>query len=110
MASYNGQEIHLHEWAEQWEPGQPALIVEDEEFEGCTFVGPGVLLFIGGVQFYDNSIDQDALWVVNTDRGYQGAIAVRNCRFTKCNFINVGLATDEAFVRQIYDTQAQSAQ
>ena len=109
MSVHANQEIRLCEWAAQWQPGAPALIVEDEEFEDCTFVGPGVLMFIGGVQFYGNTIEQDALWVVDTERGYQGAIAVRNSRFTGCSFVNVGLATDAAFVRQIFDTQAGKA-
>ena len=106
MAAHSGLEVRLSDWAAQWQPGSPALIVEGEEFENCTFVGPGVMMFIGGVQFYGNSIDQDALWVVDTERAYQGAIAVRNCRFTGCQFVNVGLATDAAFVRQIFDTQS----
>jgi hypothetical protein len=110
MAAHSDQEIRLCDWAAQWQPGAPALIVEDEDFQNCTFVGPGVLMFIGGVQFYGNSIEQDALWVVDTERGYQGAIAVRNCVFQGCRFINVGLATDAAFVRQIFDTQAERAQ
>jgi hypothetical protein len=66
-------------------------------------------MFIGGVNFYNNHLDSDALWVVDTERGYQGAIAVRECSFTGCTFVNVGLATDEAFVRQIYETQAGAA-
>ena len=107
MATHNGEEIHLWEWAQQWEPGTPALTVEDEVFEGCTFVGPGMLMFIGGVRFFGNNIDGDGLWVVDTDRGYQGAIAVRNCDFTNCNFLNVGVATDATFIRQIYGTQSQ---
>ena len=73
-----------------------------------TFIGPGVLMFIGGVRFFGNQIDGDGLWVVDTDRGYQGAIAIQNCSFTNCRFVNVGLATDEAFVREIYDTQSQT--
>jgi hypothetical protein len=105
--AHTGDEIHLWTWAQQWEAGTPALTVEDQDFEDCTFVGPGVLMFIGGVRFLGNHIEGDGLWVVDTDRGYQGAIAVRNCTFTGCRFVNVGLATDEAFVRQIYDTQAQ---
>ena len=108
MATNTGQEILLWEWAQQWAPGAPALTVEDEEFENCTFVGPGVLMFIGGVEFHGNSIDGDGLWVVDTDRGYQGAIAVRNCTFNGCNFVNVGLATDAEFIRQIYATQSQT--
>ena len=110
MAAYSGQEIRLSDWAAQWQPGAQALIVEDEEFENCTFVGPGVLMFIGGVQFYGNSIEQDALWVVDPERGYQGAVAVRNCRFTGCQFVNVGLATDAAFVREIFETQVGKSQ
>jgi hypothetical protein len=106
---HSDQEIRLSEWAAQWVPGTPALIVEDEEFENCTFVGPGVLMFIGGVNFYGNHLEPDALWVVDRERGYQGAIAVQNCKFTGCTFVNVGLATDEAFVRQIYETQAGAA-
>jgi hypothetical protein len=101
-----GEEIRLCDWAAQWELDAPALLVEDEEFENCTFVGPGVLMFIGDVQFFGNDLDADALWVVDTDRGYQGAIAVRNCSFTGCRFVNVGLATDEAFIQQIFETQA----
>jgi hypothetical protein len=108
--AHTGQDIHLWEWAQQWEPGTPALTVEDEEFEDCTIFGPGVLMFIGGVQLNGNQIEGDGLWVVDTDRGYQGAIAVRNCSFTNCTFVNVGLATDAAFIRQIYATQAQQAQ
>src|SRR5205807_5806585 len=108
MATHTDEEITLWNWAQQWEPGTPALTVEDEEFEDCTFVGPGVLMFIGGVRFFGNQIEGDGLWVVDTDRGYQGAIAVRNCTFTRCRFVNVGLATDGAFVRQIYETQAQA--
>lgn len=105
LVAHTGQTIRLWEWAEQWEPGTPALVVEDEEFEDCVFIGPGVLMFVGGVNFYGNDLDADALWIVGTDRGYQGAIAVKNTRFTNCRFINVGLATDEAFVRQIFETQ-----
>ena len=33
----------------------------------------------------------------------------RNCTFTGCTFINVGLATDEAFVREIDATQVRSS-
>jgi hypothetical protein len=108
MATHTDQQILLWEWAQEWEAGMPALTIEDEEFENCTFVGPGVLMFIGGVQFSGNRVDGDGLWVVDTDRGYQGAIAVRNCTFTGCNFVNVGLATDAEFIRQIYATQAQA--
>lgn len=107
MATHTGQDIRLWEWAQQWEPGTPALTVEDEQFEGCTFIGPGLLMFIGGVQFFNNNIDGDGLWVVDTNRGYQGAIAVRDCTFDNCTFVNVGLATDAEFIRQIYATQAQ---
>ena len=110
MATHTGEDIHLWEWAQQWEPGTPALTVEDEEFEDCTFFGPGMLMFIGGVQFFGNHIDGDGLWVVDTDRGYQGAIAVRNCTFTNCKFVNVGVATDATFIRQIYATQSEQPQ
>jgi len=110
MANHTGEEIYLWEWAQQWEQGTPALTVEDEEFEDCTFIGPGLLMFIGGVQFFGNSIDGDGLWVVDTDRGYQGAIAVKNCNFTNCEFVNVGIATDETLIRQIYATQSQQTQ
>jgi len=106
MATHTGDEIHLWQWAQQWEPGTPALSVEDENFENCTFIGPGVLMFIGGVQFHGNDIDGDGLWVVDTNRGYQGAIAVRNCTFNGCTFVNGGLATDAELIRQIHDTQA----
>ena len=108
VATHTGQEIRLWEWAQQWEPGTPALSVEDEVFENCTFIGPGVLMFIGGVQFNGNNVDGDGLWVVDTDRGYQGAIAVQNCNFVNCTFVNVGLATDATFISEIYATQAQS--
>jgi hypothetical protein len=48
--------------------------------------------------------------VVEPDRGYQGAIAVRNCNFTNCEFVNVGVATDATFIRQIYATQSEQPQ
>ena len=48
--------------------------------------------------------------VVDTDRGYQGAIAVRNCNFTNCTFVNVGLATDATFISEIYATQTEQTQ
>ena len=85
------------------------MLLHDQDFEECTFIGPGILMFIGGVQFIGNHLDRDALWVVDHTRGYQGAIAVRNCTFTRCTFINVGLATDEAFVREIDATQVRSS-
>ncbi|MBV8236038.1 MAG: hypothetical protein JO075_10095 [Acidimicrobiia bacterium] len=107
MAIHTGEEINLWEVARQWQPGTPALSIEDEQFDNCTFLGPGVLMFVGGVQFYGNHIDGDGLWAVDTDRGYQGAIAVKNCTFSGCNFLNVGVATDAEFIRQIYATQAQ---
>jgi hypothetical protein len=110
MATHKGDEIHLWDWAQQWEPGTPALTVEDEQFEDCTFIGPGLIMFVGGVQFFGNHIDGDGLWVVDTDRGYQGAIAVRNCIFNGCTFVNVGVASDAAFVRQIYATQTSQPQ
>ena len=106
--AHRGEQIDLWRWAQGWKPGDPALIIEDEEFDRCTFVGPGVLMFIGGVRFYGNDLDADALWVVDRERGYQGAIAVRNTTFSECAFVNVGLATDEAFVKEIFETQAES--
>jgi hypothetical protein len=105
---HTGEQIELWRWAQEWKPGDPALIIDNEEFDQCTFVGPGVLMFIGGVKFYGNDLDADALWVVDRERGYQGAIAIRNTTFSNCAFVNVGLATDEAFVQQIFDTQAES--
>ena len=42
--AHTGEEIHLWEWAEQWQLGTPALSVEDEDFDGCTFIGPVALI------------------------------------------------------------------
>jgi len=107
--AHKGEEIRLWYWSQEWQPGDPAMLLQGQDFDGCTFIGPGILMFIGGVRFVANRLDRDALWVVDRDRGYQGAIAVRNCTFTGCTFINVGLATDEAFVREIDATQVRSS-
>jgi len=107
--AHRGEEIRLWYWFQEWQPGDPAMLLQNQDFEECTFIGPGVLMFIGGVRFVANRLDGDALWIVDRDRGYQGAIAVRNCTFTRCTFINVGLATDAPFVREIYATQVADA-
>jgi hypothetical protein len=104
--AFKGEEVRLWNWAREWQPGDPPMVLEGQDFDECNFIGPGVLMFIGGVSFVRNKVDGDALWVVDPHRGYQGAIAVRNCSFMACTFVNVGIATDEAFVREIYGTQA----
>ena len=108
--AHKGEEIRLWYWAQEWHPGDSAMLLQGQDFEECTFIGPGMLMFIGGVSFVHNQLDGDALWVVDRNRGYQGAIAVRNCSFERCTFINVGLATDQSFVREIYATQVAASE
>lgn len=79
-------------------------VIDDFEFIGCEIRGPAVL-FLDGSTLNNNSLPGPAdalLWEIPHDRRIvYGAVHVKNTRFERCNFTNVGLAGPPEFIRTI---------
>lgn len=71
-------------------------VIRDTTFERCDIKGPAVLVLLGKTALEHNRLDgsPDALlWEIPPDRSQViGAIAIHDCTFTGCHFMNVGFA------------------
>jgi hypothetical protein len=90
MADYEGDVVRLALLA-----GDDGVI-RDMSFERCDVKGPAVVVPTGKTVLEHNRIlgNADALfWVIPPERPTViGAIGLENCRFTGCEFTNVGFA------------------
>jgi hypothetical protein len=82
-----------------------STLLEDLTFVGCQIVGPAVVVPLEDVQLIDCSWDapnEKALfWIIDDDRSeLVGAIGLRNCIFTACNFRDIGLGVPESRVEE----------
>jgi hypothetical protein len=81
---------------------RPALIAGDEgvirdmAFERCDIKGPAIFVLVDQVAMEHNRFDGDRaalFWEIGPDRPRViGAIAVENCRFVGCHFMQIGIA------------------
>jgi hypothetical protein len=72
-------------------------VIRDTIFEGCDVRGPAILVPLEGTVIENNRFNADdfdaVLWEVAPDRSRViGAIGLENCRFTGCQFTQVGIA------------------
>jgi hypothetical protein len=79
-------------------------VVRDVEFEGCTIVGPAVLLPRADVTIGDCRFDAELpglFWTVSPGATASGGIGLENCVFRGCRFERVGLGGTPEEVRQL---------
>ena len=82
-----------------------------DTLEGWTFVdchirGPMVLIFLDTKTTLDASnlsgTHEQVLWVISPERRtVWGALGLRDCRFEKCTFLNVGFAGRPDWIARI---------
>jgi hypothetical protein len=79
-------------------------VIRNSTFERCDIKGPAVIIPQGECAFEHNRLDGDEegiFWEIGPDRQTAlGAIAVVNCRFTGCHFMNVGIAGPPELIAQ----------
>jgi hypothetical protein len=79
-------------------------VIQNQSFERCDIKGPAVVLPLESVLEH-NRIDgpPDAvLWEIPPPRTHViGAIALQNCRFTGCHFMNIGFAGSREFIAKL---------
>src|SRR5215210_4252011 len=79
-------------------------VIEGVTFVDCTIRGPAVLL-ADRVEIVDTNLgaDTDAVfWEIPRERKVvAGAISVKQCKFDRCLFVNIGIAGPEPYIRQI---------
>lgn len=82
-------------------------VIRDATFESCDVRGPAVLVPTGKTVMEHNRFDGTAdalLWEIPPDRSNViGAIALENCTFTGCHFMNIGIAGPPDVIRAFLD-------
>lgn len=78
-------------------------VLRDMEFEGCTIMGPAVLVPLRGVEIGDCRFDAgpDRLFWTTPGQPPAGGIGLENCAFRTCRFENVGLGGTPESIRQL---------
>ena len=98
---FQGQVVRIALFA-----GDPGVI-RDATFERCHIKGPAVMVPIGKTVMEHNRFDGTAdalLWEIPPERSKViGAIALENCTFTECHFMNIGIAGPPDLIRAFLD-------
>ncbi|MEX0659194.1 MAG: hypothetical protein WD080_08675 [Egibacteraceae bacterium] len=88
----------------RWAINDP--LIEGVEFVNCTIVGPAVIVLVEGVSIINcgwDAPDWDALvWTIPDARELiVGAVGLKNCTFSSCQFRNIGLGVKESDVPDV---------
>src|SRR5215207_970991 len=85
-------------------------VIRDTTFERCDINGPAVMVPIGKTVMEDNGFDGTAdafLWEIPPERSNViGVIALENCTFTECHFMNIGIAGSPDVIRALAGLEA----
>lgn len=80
-------------------------LLEGLTFENCQIIGPAVLALLDGNQIVNCGFEgtlEGIIWEVPESREQvYGAIGVRNCLFSGCQFTRIGLAAPPAVADQV---------
>lgn len=89
-------------------------VISDKVFEECDVAGPAILLPVGEADVFahcsfntgiksEPDVQPDAyLWEIPNDQGAAvGVVAIRNCVFRRCRFLNVGLAGKQNVIQSM---------
>ncbi len=83
---------------------EPDFIIENHDFEGCSFYGPAVFVFTSDVEFAGNQLNGDSeglFWEIPPDRQRViGAFGLRDSSFLGCTFTNIGIAGTAELIAQ----------
>ena len=75
--------------------------LDSHDFVDCEIVGPVVLMFAGDhIAFEESTLDVQQFWRLDAGRGYAGGVGMRNCRFHRCSFRDVGIAAPPQVLAQ----------
>lgn len=91
-------------------------IITDQTFEDCEILGPAILAPRGSGGFYNCGWEGDAdslFWELPTGERIVGATVAENCVFTRCRFVNVGIAgtkDDIDRMRAGFSTETENSQ
>lgn len=97
--TYEGQRIRLVDLVSLDDP--PFL--RDHIFRDCTLVGPAVLLVLSNNEFKNSIFDPSQFWVVETGRGYLGAIGLERTTLERCRFEHVGIASNRETIEAFFE-------
>lgn len=82
--------------------------IEDRTFTDCTIEGPALMLVLEGV-FFDSTHfgptggDMRNMLFQPLGNVAIGAIPVRNCTFTRCQFETIGITGNEALLKMLIE-------
>ena len=80
--------------------------IDDRDFTDCTIEGPALMLVLDGVSFESSNFGQtggdmrNMLFRPAGDAAI-GAIPVRNCTFTRCQFRAIGITGNETLIQTL---------
>jgi hypothetical protein len=83
-----------------------AELIANRVFENCQILGPAVLAPLGRTTIshsgFDGDVFEDFAWPVPDERQQLiGAVAVVDCEFFKCRFVQIGIAFPESLHEQL---------
>jgi hypothetical protein len=83
------------------------FVAEGTQFENCDFYGPGVFVLAEGTfdeTFHKCEFEENwkAFWPATKPDRYVGAVALKNCKFRRCNFTGVAVVVKPDEYRRIY--------
>ncbi len=82
--------------------------IEDRTFTDCTIEGPALMLVLDGVFFDSTNFgptggDMRNMLFQPLGNVAIGAIPVRNCTFTRCQFETIGITGNEALLKLLIE-------
>jgi len=84
-------------------------VLEDRTFTDCHIEGPAVMLVLEGVHFDSTNFGstggdlRNMLFRPLSGAMAIGAIPVRNCTFTNCQFISLGITGNDGLLQMLVD-------
>lgn len=104
---FSGVVVSLHDLfrANLQQTGSP--LISGRAFDQCIIEGPAVLLALSGVNFDACNLGapgEDARCLILMPMAKQavvGPIGVRDCLFTRCEFMGIGYTGPDAFIDQL---------
>lgn len=84
------------------------VMIEGRRFTDCVIEGPALMLILDGVHFESTNFGptggnlRNMLFQPMGDMGI-GAIPVRNCTFTRCQFQTLGITGNEALLKMLIE-------
>ena len=104
---FSGVVVSLHELFRANIASRNAPLISGRAFTDCIIEGPSVMLALSGVNFDScnlGAIGDDPrglLLMPMASHTVVGPIAVRDCSFTRCDFLGIGYTGPDAFIDQM---------